>query len=322
MMKSALSTVCTHALVIGLLAPALTGCAALQGDPVPPPPPPPEPAVLSSGQSPEAPERWLERDDSGAVQAFVPLEQARQAVSKAAESQAVAEFAAEDLEKAQSALARAEKRWQEIASSPLKAPRKLAGAAHHAHQAKRLGQIAWTIGARESGLRQLSDAQKTLERREAQDARWVGRELIPGQLGEVRFTPGTAQLTGDSGDVIGTLAEFLRQHPRYGLRLIGHTDSRPPSESHLEAFLEAHPEVAERDQDERARAAAYNKAMSRRRARAVRQALVDAGIESSRLRVEARGATDPVADNATAAGRRKNRRVEAVVILPKGKSDS
>ena len=50
--------------------------------------------------------------------------------------------------------------------------------------------------------------------------------------------------------------------------------------------------------------------LSRRRAEAVRKRLVAKGIEPGRLVVVAHGATRPLADNATAAGRAHNRRVQ------------
>lgn len=54
----------------------------------------------------------------------------------------------------------------------------------------------------------------------------------------------------------------------------------------------------------------YNLDLSRRRAEAVRQYLIQAGVEGSRLVAEGYGEAQPLADNATADGRRKNRRVE------------
>jgi OOP family OmpA-OmpF porin len=56
---------------------------------------------------------------------------------------------------------------------------------------------------------------------------------------------------------------------------------------------------------------AYNLNLSQRRADAVRQYLIDHfGIEPKRLVARGGGESDPVADNSTAAGRAKNRRVE------------
>jgi OmpA-OmpF porin, OOP family len=50
--------------------------------------------------------------------------------------------------------------------------------------------------------------------------------------------------------------------------------------------------------------------VSRRRAELVRDRLVAKGVESRRLVVVAHGSTRPIENNATAAGRARNRRVE------------
>ena len=49
---------------------------------------------------------------------------------------------------------------------------------------------------------------------------------------------------------------------------------------------------------------------SQQRADAVRDALSERGIDAERLRAEGVGEADPIATNATAAGRQRNRRVE------------
>ena len=63
----------------------------------------------------------------------------------------------------------------------------------------------------------------------------------------------------------------------------------------------------------------YNQALSLRRAAAVRDHLVSRGIDSARVRVEGKGESQPIADNDTAEGRQKNRRVEIEVVPPGGK---
>lgn len=60
-------------------------------------------------------------------------------------------------------------------------------------------------------------------------------------------------------------------------------------------------------------AAASNLALSQQRAEAVRRLLEDAGIPGSRLAASGKGQSSPVADNATAEGRARNRRVEITV---------
>ena len=62
---------------------------------------------------------------------------------------------------------------------------------------------------------------------------------------------------------------------------------------------------------------AYNQALSERRAAAVREHFVrEQGIPVERLETRGFGATQPVADNGTDAGRARNRRVD-VVISPR-----
>lgn len=59
---------------------------------------------------------------------------------------------------------------------------------------------------------------------------------------------------------------------------------------------------------------AYNMKLSLRRAEAVKAYLVSKGVPASRIFVEGKGETQPVATNATREGRAQNRRVEIEVI--------
>lgn len=59
---------------------------------------------------------------------------------------------------------------------------------------------------------------------------------------------------------------------------------------------------------------AYNMALGQRRASAVKAYLVGKGIDSSRIYTESKGKSNPVASNATAEGRAKNRRVDVEVV--------
>jgi outer membrane protein OmpA-like peptidoglycan-associated protein len=65
---------------------------------------------------------------------------------------------------------------------------------------------------------------------------------------------------------------------------------------------------------------AINDPLSLRRAQTVRDYLVSRGVPAARLEVAGRGSHEPVADNATEAGRAKNRRVEIFLREPQPKA--
>jgi outer membrane protein OmpA-like peptidoglycan-associated protein len=106
-------------------------------------------------------------------------------------------------------------------------------------------------------------------------------------LGDVLFDTGSARLRSGALRVIDRLAIFLREHPDRTLAIEGFTDS-----------------VGN---------AVVNDELSRRRAESVRAALVDAGIDASRVVARGYGDSYPVASNDTAEGRQRNRRVEIVI---------
>ncbi|RYE79235.1 MAG: OmpA family protein, partial [Oxalobacteraceae bacterium] len=62
----------------------------------------------------------------------------------------------------------------------------------------------------------------------------------------------------------------------------------------------------------------YNQKLSVRRAEAVKSYLQGKGVESTRIYTEGKGEKQPVADNNSAAGRAKNRRVEIEVVGTRG----
>ena len=104
-------------------------------------------------------------------------------------------------------------------------------------------------------------------------------------LSGTAFASGSARLTDTARASLRRLAAALPARAK--LRIEGHTDSQGD--------------------------AAANLSLSRQRAEAVRQALVDAGIAPVRLKAIGLGQTVPVADNGSAEGRARNRRVELTV---------
>ena len=64
---------------------------------------------------------------------------------------------------------------------------------------------------------------------------------------------------------------------------------------------------------------AYNQKLSVQRAESVKAYLVSKGVEKNRVYTEGKGEKQPVADNKTAEGRAKNRRVEIEVVGTRSK---
>ncbi|MES2316697.1 MAG: OmpA family protein [Pseudomonadota bacterium] len=64
---------------------------------------------------------------------------------------------------------------------------------------------------------------------------------------------------------------------------------------------------------------AYNQKLSLRRAEAVKAYIVSKGVDASRVYTEGKGESQPVADNKTAEGRAKNRRVTVEVVGTRNK---
>jgi len=102
-------------------------------------------------------------------------------------------------------------------------------------------------------------------------------------IGQVEFTSGTATLTPQSRAILDRAAAVFVRFPSVRAEVQGHTDSQGN--------------------------AAANLALSQRRADAVEAYLVGKGVSADALTPRGFGADEPVADNATAEGRARNRRV-------------
>ncbi len=111
-------------------------------------------------------------------------------------------------------------------------------------------------------------------------------EDVVSVLEGVTFENDSDRLTPASTDIMDRVVQDLIESATDTVRILAHTDSNG-SES-------------------------YNLGLSNRRAKSVVDYLVSSGIDGSRLSAEGLGETQPVADNATAEGRARNRRVELV----------
>jgi len=112
-------------------------------------------------------------------------------------------------------------------------------------------------------------------------------------LGDVLFDAGRTELKASANRTILKLVQFLQINPRRNIRIEGYTDNRGVSAENLE--------------------------LSRARAQAVADVLVDLGIDARRMQVKGYGEAHPLAENASAKGRAQNRRVEILISDEQGK---
>ena len=102
----------------------------------------------------------------------------------------------------------------------------------------------------------------------------------------VNFQTASAVLTSASQDEIDKVVSLLKGDGDVTAKFVGHTDNVGSSES--------------------------NQRLSEARARAVYQAVIDAGISASRVSYEGLGESQPIATNSTGSGRSQNRRTEFI----------
>jgi outer membrane protein OmpA-like peptidoglycan-associated protein len=106
---------------------------------------------------------------------------------------------------------------------------------------------------------------------------------------DVTFATGSSSVNTAFRPALQSVAESLSRYPNSTVMVSGHTDT--------------------------VGGAAYNRQLSQDRALSVAQILVGYGTASGRITAAGYGYDQPIASNATAAGRAQNRRVE-IVITP------
>ncbi|MGY6410927.1 MAG: OmpA family protein [Alkalilacustris sp.] len=107
---------------------------------------------------------------------------------------------------------------------------------------------------------------------------------------KITFAPGSARIQGAAAETLDEIAEVLQECGALPLEIAGHTDSQGRAEMNL--------------------------ALSQRRADAVREGLAQRRVLVADITAVGYGQTRPIADNATAAGREANRRIEIRLRTP------
>ena len=125
----------------------------------------------------------------------------------------------------------------------------------------------------------------------------VQYEIVPGAprpdsaplyvRDSVLFTPNSTAINDTARGVLDLGVALMGQNPQITIDIHGHTDADGPDDSNLR--------------------------LSQARVDAIFGYLQSKGIDPQRLTRTAHGEADPVADNATAEGRAKNRRVEFTI---------
>ena len=98
------------------------------------------------------------------------------------------------------------------------------------------------------------------------------------------FATGSSKLLAKSYASLKGVAKILKDNPSYKIAVDGYTDITGSADK--------------------------NQVLSEGRANSVKQYLITNGVDESRITATGHGVNDPIADNKTAAGRAKNRRVE------------
>lgn len=102
----------------------------------------------------------------------------------------------------------------------------------------------------------------------------------------ILFDVGTSRITAEGRTNLGAIAEAITAVPDLGVEVVGHTDNTGGD--------------------------SVNQTLSESRAEAVRDVLVELGVEASRLTTRGAGASEPIASNDTREGRQLNRRIQFI----------
>jgi outer membrane protein OmpA-like peptidoglycan-associated protein len=145
--------------------------------------------------------------------------------------------------------------------------------------------------AQEQAARSENEKQELREKLLAQfnqilETRDTPRGLIVN-VGDVLFDPAKYTLKSPAREALARLSGIVVNYPGLKLQVEGHTDSRGSDD--------------------------FNQKLSEERAGTVRSYLVAQGVKSDSVEALGLGPNLPVADNSTAEGRQRNRRVEIII---------
>jgi outer membrane protein OmpA-like peptidoglycan-associated protein len=124
-------------------------------------------------------------------------------------------------------------------------------------------------------------------RNEAQISRMSDGSLRINLASDVSFDVDSAELKFGGQQTFGKIAKVVKSYDKTVIHVVGHTDSSGSD--------------------------AHNQALSERRADSVANFLVEKDVRQKRIRASGRGEREPIASNATADGKRRNRRVDIVI---------
>lgn len=204
---------------------------------------------------------------------------------------AAAKAKAEAEEKAAAEAAEAKR----IADAKAAEAKRKADAELAAQQAKADAEIAAQEAARKQAEEQKAQAEREKAELRAKLLDQFNRVLpttdtsrgLVVNMGDVLFDTGKANLRTQAQIALAKLAGIVLNYPTLRLVVEGYTDSTGTPE--------------------------FNQTLSEKRAGGVMSYLVGQGLDGGSLSAQGFGENNPVADNNTAAGRQKNRRVEIVV---------
>ncbi|HLS05570.1 MAG TPA: OmpA family protein, partial [Wenzhouxiangella sp.] len=133
-----------------------------------------------------------------------------------------------------------------------------------------------------------TEAAESLRRRlEYLELRETDRGVVI-TLGDVLFASGETTLQPEARQQLPDVVELLQGEPGKQVRIEGHTDSTGSTSANLR--------------------------ISEQRAEAVKNALVELGVDAGRIRAVGMGEDFPIASNDSAEGRSQNRRVDVILL--------